>query len=443
MNVEPKNNFEGKRPNENSAYKGNEDLVDKLVYLVTSAPLWGANLAQQINHFGYQVQIVDGFGKLENAVAQHKAIAVLVDIIATKDESAASEIFQKLENLPEKSIPIMFLSDYDDQIYRLNAIRSGGVAFFSKPIDIVSLIDKLDEMRVSGSFNHRVLIIEDQPTVANYYQMILRMAGMSTRIVIDPMLFLAEIDDFNPDLVLMDLYLPSSNGIELSKMIRQIEKYVSIPIVFLSSEDDFAIQMEAMSLGGDDFLTKPIKADHLVSMVKSRLERLLILRSLMIRDSLTGLLNHTSIREHLKQEIDRCKRVGYELSLAMLDLDHFKTVNDSYGHAVGDSVLKSLSRLLRQRLRKSDIIGRYGGEEFVAILLNTNVNQAYAVMDIIREHFSQIEHYSPEKGVFSVNFSCGIASYPQFTNATTISDAADKALYAAKNAGRNQVMLAK
>ena len=197
-----------------------------------------------------------------------------------------------------------------------------------------------------------------------------------------------------------------------------------------------------MSLGGDEFLEKPIKADHLVSVVKSRLERLRIIRALMIRDSLTGLLNHTSFRGQLKQELDRCNRQKTILALAMLDLDTFKNINDTYGHAVGDSVLKSLSRLLRQRLRKSDIIGRYGGEEFVVILLDVDSESAYKVMDGIREHFAEIQHFAPDKGFFSVTFSCGIATFPEFTNATLISDAADQAMYRAKAAGRNQVMTA-
>lgn len=250
------------------------------------------------------------------------------------------------------------------------------------------------------------------------------------------------MQEFHPDLILMDLYMPGIDGIELAKLIRQIDEYVSTPIVFLSSEEDFSKQIEALNLGGDDFLTKPIKASHLVALVKSRLERLRILRSYMMRDSLTGLLNHTSFRGQLMQEINRSKRHKIRLAFSMLDIDNFKQVNDTFGHPVGDTVLKSLSRLLRQRLRRSDIIGRYGGEEFVALLLEVDASNTFQIMDEIRAHFSEIRHFSPTKGVFTTTFSAGIATFPEFENANSLIDAADQALYAAKAAGRNKVMLA-
>jgi diguanylate cyclase (GGDEF)-like protein len=287
-----------------------------------------------------------------------------------------------------------------------------------------------------------VLIVEDQHAIASYYQMVLKMSDMDAEIITDSTRLLSKMYDYHPDLILMDLYMPEVNGFELAKMIRQMNEFVSIPIVFLSSEENFDRRMEAMRLGGDDFLTKPIKASHLVSLVRSRLERLRTLRSYMVRDSLTSLINHTTFRGMLAQEVSRCRRQENRLALAMLDLDHFKQINDTYGHAVGDSILKSLSRLLKQRLRKSDIIGRYGGEEFVALLLDVDANQAYNVMEEIRSHFAEVEHHPTAKGAVYVTFSCGIAAYPDFTTAKQLSDAADQALYAAKNAGRNRVVIA-
>jgi diguanylate cyclase (GGDEF)-like protein len=336
----------------------------------------------------------------------------------------------------------MFISDQDDQATRLKAIRAGGTAFFSKPLDTVSLIDHLDELTSTDTADpYRVLVVEDQPPIANYYKMVLNMAGMDAQVVTDATKVLQQMIEYQPDLILLDLYMPEVNGAELVRIIRQMEEFVSIPIVFLSSEDDFVKQMEVMSLGGDDFLTKPIKASHLVALVKSRLERLKTLRSYMVRDSLTGLLNHTSFRSTLIQEVNRCGRQNARLAVAMMDIDHFKMVNDTYGHSAGDHVLKSLSRLLKQRLRRSDIIGRYGGEEFVALLLDVDAQQAWRIMDEIRGHFSEVEHFATKSGSLHVTFSCGIATYPQFTDPKLLSDAADQALYAAKAAGRNRVVI--
>ena len=426
-----------------STNANNPRKADKLVYLVTSDALSAGIFSQQISHFGYRVQVVQDLRSLENMLAEHVSVAVLVDIDALQNRSPEQDVFNTFNKWQKTSIPLMFLSNRDDQDIRLKCVRAGGIAFFGKPIDMVGLVDKLDSLDLEQTIDpYRVLIVEDQPTIANYYQMVLKMAGMNTMVATDSTQVLTLMEEFYPDLVLMDLYMPEINGAELAKVIRQIDDYVSIPIVFLSSEEEFSKQMEALSLGGDDFLTKPIKAGHLVAIVKSRLERLRILRSFMMRDSLTGLLNHTSIRGQLAQELNRCRRQGTNLALAMIDIDHFKSVNDNYGHAIGDSVLKSLSRLLKQRLRKSDIIGRYGGEEFVAILLDTDGDRASQVMNEIRQHFAEIQHYTPRNGIFSVTFSCGIASFPPFKEAATISDAADRALYNAKNAGRNRVFVA-
>ena len=123
----------------------------------------------------------------------------------------------------------------------------------------------------------------------------------------------------------------------------------------------------------------------------------------------------------------------------MIDLDHFKLVNDEHGHMTGDRVLKSLSRLLQDRLRRTDIIGRYGGEEFAVILLNTDVENAHQIMDKIRESFSQIRQISSESD-FYVTFSCGIAAFPQIKNASELNAAADQALYKAKETGRNRIV---
>lgn len=171
-----------------------------------------------------------------------------------------------------------------------------------------------------------------------------------------------------------------------------------------------------MAMGGDDFLTKPIEPNHLISSVAIRAERMRIMRSFLEKDGLTGLLNHTKTREKLELAVERGLRQQGGLALAMIDLDHFKKVNDTYGHFSGDRVLTGLARLRLQRLRKTDIVRRYGGEEFAVILLDTDIKSAGGVLNDIRESFSYIEHLSNNKR-FSVTFSCGIAAFPNFQDA--------------------------
>lgn len=417
---------------------------DRLVYLVTRDHHFASYVSQQITHFGYFIQHVRDIKSLANVIADHHSVAILVDIPPDDGQNQENSIFVEISSLQLASRALIFISEHDDQTVRLKSIQAGGTAFFTKPINIVSLIDRLDTLNrtISNPQLFRVLIVEDQFTVASYYQMVLKMAGMDAQIAAKSGSVLEQVREFHPDLILMDTFMAEINTADLARVIRQIDEFVSIPIIFLSSEDDFGKRIEALDLGGDDLLTKPIKASHLKAVVRSRLERSKILRSYMVRDSLTNLLNHTAFRSVLAQEVNRSKRQNTRLSLAMLDIDHFKMVNDTYGHAAGDSVLKGLSRLLQQRLRNYDIIGRYGGDELVALLIDCDAEQSFKIMDEIRLHFSEIEFYPDDTRPLYLTFSSGISTFPTFQSAEDLSDSADQALYSAKAGGRNRIILA-
>jgi PleD family two-component response regulator len=167
--------------------------------------------------------------------------------------------------------------------------------------------------------------------------------------LIEPIQAMAELADFQPDLIILDMYMPACTGTELAKVIRHNDRYVSVPIIYLSAEDDLDKQLDAMSEGGDDFLTKPIKPRHLITTVRNRAARARNLKARMVRDSLTGLYNHTHILQLLEDCSFRARRENKPLSFAMLDIDHFKRVNDSHGHPMGDRVIKSLALFLKQR----------------------------------------------------------------------------------------------
>ena len=347
------------------------------------------------------------------------------------------------------TLSVIFISARGDLTARLQAVHASGEAYFTKPVDIGRLIDRLDILTARQSPEpYRILIVEDEKMLATHYELILQQAGMATTVITDPMHVMQPLVDFRPDLILMDIYMPNYGGKELAKAIRQQDAYVSIPIVFLSNETNIESQLEAMHFGVDDFLAKPIEAEHLVSSIEHRVERARILRSFMDRDSLTGLLNHTKIKEQLDIEASRAKREDSKLSCAMIDIDYFKSVNDTYGHSTGDRILKNLSRLLRQRFRKTDSIGRYGGEEFAVLLPDTDGPTATKIIDEIRAAFAQIRHQFDD-AEFYVTFSCGVSSLPPYEDANQLTEdanqlteEADKALYEAKSAGRNRVVLA-
>jgi diguanylate cyclase (GGDEF)-like protein len=281
-------------------------------------------------------------------------------------------------------------------------------------------------------------VVDDDSAINDFVTRVLQESGMTAQALREPLRVIDTINEFRPDLILVDLHMPQCTGQELAKVIRQQPDYVGIPIVFLSAETDLTTQLGALSLGGDDFLTKPMLPQHLIQAVSARVRRSRELRSLMTRDSLTGLLNHTAIKERLEQEVTRARRGNSTLSLAMLDIDFFKKINDVHGHPIGDRVIKSLTRLLQQRLRQSDLIGRYGGEEFAVLLPGANADEAKRVLDTMREGFARLRHGTPGYE-FSATFSAGIATLPPYETASSLTDNADRALYEAKHNGRNRV----
>jgi diguanylate cyclase (GGDEF)-like protein len=197
-----------------------------------------------------------------------------------------------------------------------------------------------------------------------------------------------------------------------------------------------------MEVGVEGFITKPVVPEELVSSVALRAERMRTLRGLMARDSLTGLYNHTTTTEMLVSSLAYAVRQKEKLVMVMLDLDAFKSVNDSHGHMAGDQVIVALSRLLKHRLRNTDVIGRYGGEEFALLLKDISSDTAEKLVNELREDFSKII-FSAGKQQFTCTLSAGISMYPSCSRAEDLRMAADAALYQAKSQGRNQVVVSR
>jgi len=399
-------------------------------------------LSDQLAFYGFTLHRSKTVDDLAAAVERDCHLAFVLDAGAVLTDSASVDRIAAMKAKCGDKLRIIYVSDRDDYRTRLLAARTGGEAFFTVPVDMPRVVDKVDSLTMAATEEpYHVLIVDDDMEQVSYHALILQRAGMITSVVSDPEKMFAILIESKPELILMDMYMPGCTGAELATIVRQQEAFVDIPIVFLSIETDAEKQIEAVSCGGDGFLAKPIKPEHLVSTVKNRVERTRSMRFYMERDSLTGLLNHTHLMHNLSKEIQRAERVRRPVCFAMIDLDHFKNVNDTYGHLTGDRVLKNLSRHLQDALRKTDIIGRYGGEEFGIVLFNVDLETAVKVMDKVREDFSKMTHDSGD-GQFSVTFSCGIAAYPKYDGPGPIGEAADRALYVAKEGGRNQIVTA-
>jgi diguanylate cyclase (GGDEF)-like protein len=336
--------------------------------------------------------------------------------------------------------PLICISINADLSTRLKSVRLGASAFFQKPFDMFLLIKMLSKLNDSvENESYRILIIDDNASLAEYHALILHNAGMVTRVITNPLNMMEVIVDFQPDLLLMDVYMPACTGFELATALRQEPLYAGLPIIFLSTVDDKMKQFFVMSSGGDDLLTRPILPEHLVASVRARAKRSVILSAFMMRDSLTQLLNHKTILENLNVELTRAQHYQKSLSFIFIDLDNFKAVNDKYGHLVGDDVLRKTSEFLLAQIRKLDLVGRYGGEEFALILPGADMVESKKIGEKIRDNFSQLR-FTADDVDFSVTLSMGISSYPASITAREMVAAADKALYKAKNAGRDCVM---
>ncbi|MEI6559186.1 MAG: diguanylate cyclase [Rhodospirillaceae bacterium] len=418
------------------------DGPERLIYLIGDDAEEAGALAGQIGHFGYTLRAFTQLGDAREAIRRAPPTALLVDMGFSGGDTVGAESLETLRASVPCPFPVLFLSGRDDLATRLLAVRVGGAGFFPKSVDVPLLVDVLDQLAGHRPpVPERILIVDDDRLQANLNAVYLRRRGMEVKVITDPLTTIEALSDFQPELVLLDMYMPTCTGMELASVMRQIEAFVGLPIVFLSAETDRDKQLAAVGLGGDDFLVKPIKPEHLISAVVSRTERYRKLRSVMMRDGLTGLYNHSTITDRLDQEAARARRQKAPLSVVMIDIDHFKQVNDSHGHPVGDRVIRSLARLLTQRLRQTDIVGRYGGEEFLVVLPDTAEEQALPLVDTLREAFSKlIQHAGGAR--FSTTCSAGIASAPAWSEAADLKEAADQALYQAKRGGRNRVVAA-
>ena len=313
----------------------------KPVYIALQDARRAERLAQQLDFFGLAAQALSDEHAFRAAITERHPAAIVMDVDFA---GAGLELAASVQDGLEQKIPLLFFSHCDtDTPTRLAAVRAGGQEFFTGSLDASSLLERIEVLtHVSQYDPYKVLIVDDSKAQATHTERVLNSAGILTHTLTEPIQAMDALAEFQPDLIILDMYMPECNGTELAKVIRHNDRYVSVPIIYLSAEDDLDKQLDAMSEGGDDFLTKPIKPRHLIATVRNRAARARNLKARMVRDSLTGLYNHTHTLQLLEDACFRARREEQPLAFAMLDIDHFKKVNDTYGHPMGDRVIKRL-----------------------------------------------------------------------------------------------------
>ncbi|WP_158380808.1 GGDEF domain-containing protein [Chitinilyticum litopenaei] len=396
-------------------------------------------LQAQLASYGIPNQVFTRKSALLAALHEQKAAAVVLDEAGLED-AGMDEVLPLLTRLFKGTV--LCVAQDLPVVRQIALLRLGVSGFLSWPIDTQRLIDRLDQLEEAGKSNpYRVLVVDDSDVITRWVSSILQDAGMVVKVIHNPLEIFLALERFRPEIILMDVYMPECGGDEAARLIRQHPQFDSIPIVFLSTETSRGRQWQARSMGGDDFLIKNQESEELLASVSITAERYRRLRHWMTRDSLTGLLNHTNLIQQLELQIAAARLNSLPLCFAMLDIDHFKQVNDVHGHAIGDRVIKSLARLLRQATPSTELIGRYGGEEFAWVLPGLSQIRAAQRVDELRVAFSQLRHFSGSS-TLQATFSAGVAVLRDGMTAAQLVEQADLALYQAKHAGRNQVGMA-
>jgi diguanylate cyclase (GGDEF)-like protein len=397
-------------------------------------------VARVLQPEGYELQIARTRAEALAALEGMLPDALIVDVLLP--DGSGFELVERVRALPGGDRPaVLVVSALAELVDKVEAILCGADGYFEKPVEWDALVRRLrlllERDRVAAP---RVLSVEDDAQQAAFLRMVLESAGYEFRVCPDPTALEHDLLSFRPDLLLMDLLLPTMAGHTLTRYLRQHEVHASLPIVVCTTQGHPEARVEAVRAGADDFLLKPVEPGLLLSTVAARIERARFLRTLVERDGLTGLLTHTAFFERARVTVARKARdPGLVCAWVMIDLDNFKTVNDRHGHPAGDRVLASLASLLRRRLRQSDVMGRYGGEEFAVLVEGLAEDDAIRLVQRLLQEFCLLEHRAPEGGTFTVSFSAGVAllDTPELEGWL---ERADAALLAAKRGGRRQVV---
>lgn len=413
------------------------------LYVLEDDPSTSKMLKLGLSSFGYKVSTFTEIEELCESALEVLPDGLIIDTARSSfaDQNLANAARKMRENGME-SIPILVVSEQDGFIEKLEAARNGVVAFLNKPVNIPALESNLEYVLLKRSRSpYRVLLVDDDVYTMEHHRLMLDKWGIVAHPLSDPSKVLDVIEEFHPDLMIFDLHMPSCTGIELAEVVRYHTHWIHIPIIFLSSERNERRKILAMMTGGDDFIAKPVVEENFVSIIKSRAQRARQLAELMTRDSLTGLLKHTEIKERLAHEYARAQRNKSNLSVAMIDIDKFKRVNDTYGHQTGDVVIATLAHLLRRGLRTTDIVGRYGGEEYMVVLPDTDAENAAKKLNALRAEFATVKFRHNDEE-FNCSFSGGICQSDLINNTDEFVEQADMALFRAKERGRNQIVQA-
>lgn len=375
-----------------------------------------------------------------------------IDIIITGlefEEESEEPFIQHLIDVKAPQTPIVVLTALDDIALKTRLFELGITDFITKDHFLDYLGDLIAKLEKNDLILHRIqtldiAIIDDNETHLRIVKDTLYRYGISKVTCFNHPQKLIDAQK-NFDIYFVDCIMPGLTGEQLICKIRTKDEYAVI--IAMSTLGSHTVATGVLIQGANDFISKPFSENELLARLKANVrtytllqnlkEKNAILERLAQEDGLTGLYNHKAIMDLLDREIDRCKRYQTSLSILMFDIDRFKVVNDTYGHHIGDVVLSDIGKIWSTDSRRTDVAGRYGGEEFVVILPNTDITGARIYAERLRK---DIENMVFSKQNVKITISGGLAQYKGETQtAEDLIQVADKNLYIAKNNGRNRI----
>jgi diguanylate cyclase (GGDEF)-like protein len=397
-------------------------------------------LVMEVAGRGMRARTAAGVAEARALAAGEPPAAVLLDLSADRDGRGLELIADLAARTPR--VPVVVVSARDSFTDRVDVARMGGLGFLQKPVSPAAVVDALQGVvqreRQDGAC---VLLVDDDPVVLAEAARLLEDGGVKVHTLADPLRLWSALEEYAPEVVVLDVDMPLVSGIEMCRVMRNDPRWSATPVVFLTSSTGAETVQKVFAAGADDFVAKPIVGPELVTRITNRLERVQLHRALADTDPLTGVANRRRSEELMGQLLHLAARQGQPLSLAVIDLDGFKQVNDRFGHGVGDDVLRRVARLLERSFRAEDVVARWGGEEFVVAMYGMDrddgVQRIAELLEILRGEPFEAGGVEP----FRVTFSGGVAQFPMDgAELGTLYRAADAALYQAKEGGRDRVL---
>jgi two-component system, cell cycle response regulator len=374
-------------------------------------------------------------------------------------------------------IPVVIVTALDQQSDRVQGLEAGADDFLTKPVAELALIARVrslarlkqltDELRVrAGSVagmklfngktpsdsgrNGQIMVVDDRPASAG--QIVAMLANEHrSEIEPDPNAAVFHAAEGNYDVFIVSLGLQNFDGLRLCSQLRSLERTRTIPILAISPLEDRTRLLRGLEIGVNDYLVPPIDKNELLARVRTQVRKRRYLErlrddvqtslELAITDALTGLHNRRYMERHIAGLVEHSVAGGKPLAVLMLDVDHFKAINDTYGHDAGDEVLREFALRIRKSIRGLDLACRYGGEEFIVVMPETDLSAAALVAERLRRTIAS-EPFALQRGerATNVTISVGIAALGSGDDAPKVLKRADEALYRAKRAGRNRVV---